>query len=199
MTQRYVSENISLAFNKNSLPSGKDLVSPVIIFIFWVIPAFLFVIFVEYISYYHNTDYFGKAITEGIGPVLWNVISTFGVLAFGLAITFPTKITFRAANSVLENGYAIGCLTIGLILGKIMVTWGETSTFIEGWRTYLFGFGILLSVFMVALMNLAVWYLSFLSDPDGKLFIRIKNTHWFFRLSIGVLLTLVSSIALWQA
>lgn len=119
----------------------------------------------RWLGNYRSVKYLDAAISEGIGPHLWNVVGAIGAVLFGLFLILPTQRWLaKAANSVLVNTYAIGALTFGLLLGQWFYAFQTAN--LERWQAWAnaVGFGFLfLDVFV---LNFSVWYLGYLSAPD---------------------------------
>lgn len=135
------------------------------VFFGWAIPAFVGVMFARWLGHHRSVEYLNKAISEGIGPHLWNVVGAIGIVLFGLFLILPTQQRIAtAANNALKNTYAIGCLTFGVLFGQWLYAF-HTTTF-EGWQAWAnaLGFGSLFLDLFV--LNFAVWYMGYLSAPD---------------------------------
>lgn len=109
------------AFERQDISPGRRWRTAASIFAGWAIPAACFVVAVEWASRYRDVEYLRLAITEGIGPALWNVVGVFGAALFGCALLFPgaTWIAFVASQAFV-NCYAIGTLSFGLIAGQLL-------------------------------------------------------------------------------
>lgn len=135
------------------------------IFFGWAIPAFLGVMFTRWLGNCRSVEYLDAAISEGIGPHLWNVVGSIGATLFGLFLILPTQRWLaKAANNVLVNTYAIGALTFGLLFGQWFYAFQTAN--LERWQAWAnaLGFGFLFLDVLV--LNFSVWYLGYLSSPD---------------------------------
>ena len=181
-------------FEARDIFSAAHLKKGVVIFFMWALPSFLFVLWAN--KYHSTADFYQSAITEGIGPNLWNVIGSFGLFSFGVAVTFSKfYLPSLVAQQVLSNTYAIGCLTFGLLCGQWTLL--ITDENILWWQKGLFGItsGFLLAI--VFLYNLALWQLCFLiRDKEDKstFLIKLEEMHGLWRASIGMSITLLSII-----
>lgn len=114
---------------------------------------------------YRSVEYLDAAISEGIGPHLWNVVGAIGAVLFGLFLILPTQRWLaKAANNVLVNTYAMGALTFGLLFGQWFYAFHTAN--LERWQAWAnaLGFGFLfLDVFF---LNFSVCYLGYLSAPE---------------------------------
>ncbi len=136
-----------------------------VIFCAWAIPSFAFVWWST--TYYSDVDFYRNAIGEGIGPNLWNVIGSFGLFSFGLAITFPNASWLAdIAWRILSSTYAIGSLSFGLLLGQ----WSflMTNSNLMWWKLGLFGITSGLLLIVLLFYNFAVWYLAFLVQQRNR-------------------------------
>jgi hypothetical protein len=136
-------------------------------FCLWVVPAVAFVLAVSWLESFRRADYLQAAISQGIGPELWNVIGCFGFSLFGLALLWPrARITRLAAHHVLANAFGIGALTFGLLLGQSIVAIAGAT--VEAWQAWFFGVSVTLLFLISALFNLAAWYGALLTSPAAQ-------------------------------
>src|SRR5699024_481622 len=111
----YIEEQFS-SITFDDVNPGKDRWKALKVFLYWTIPAFSFVLIVDFIGNYRSVISYQKAIFQGIGPILWNVIGTFGLAFFWLSITFSkSKFIALTAYKLLDNVFAIGSLSLGLL------------------------------------------------------------------------------------
>jgi len=160
------------------------------IFFCWALPAFTFVIVTS--SFYPDVVFYKKAITEGIGPNLWNAIGSFGLFAFGLAILLSESLLLRTiAVQILSNTYSIGCLTFGLLCGQFYALANNTS--LEWWQMGLFGVTSVFLLLIVLCYNTFVWYLTFLLQNDrgdkSSFIIKLEQMSVIWRFLLGGLAT----------
>lgn len=196
--KNYLIKKLSIFNISDFSPRGKfkELLT---IFSAWAIPAFLFVLWSS--SYYPDVKFYEKAITEGIGPNLWNAIGSFGIFSFGLALVFlPYTTPSFVAKQILLNTYAIGCLTFGLLVGQwCLLPFGE----LEWWQQGLFGFTSVFLLFLVLVYNLVIWYLSFLIQNDesqkSAFLIKFEQLHWAWRVCLGSFISTLAFLAFLNA
>ncbi len=180
-------------FNGTDFWPGENWTEAITIFLAWVIPSCLFVIWSN--TYYPEVKFYQKAITEGLGPNLWNAIGSFGFLAFGVAVVFSHFSAPRnIAYTVLSNTYGIGCLTFGLLLGQWFTLLPNTQ--LVWWKVGLFGITSAFLLIIFFFYNLAIWYLSFLlksnKDNQKSIFLdKLEKMHWLWRIGIGVSLVAI--------
>ena len=126
----------------------------------WAI-AFSFVLAVDRFHEHVPSVYLQAAISEGIGPHLWNVIGTLGLVLFGLALLFP-RVHFiaRSAHQVLINTFAIGGLSFGLLFGQLATALVSATANIATWKAWLIGAGGLFLAIQVLALNFSLWYFS---------------------------------------
>lgn len=151
-------------FNPSDFSPLPESWNALVIYFAWATPAALVVSLTRWRGRFTSVKYLDSAIAEGIGPHLWNVVGTLGIVLFGLFILQPrSRWIAVAANNVLINTYAIGALTFGLLFGQ----WSNAfaSANLQRWQIWAngAGFGFLFS--MVLVLNFSLWYLSFLSTP----------------------------------
>ncbi len=156
-------------------------------FIWWVIPAMALVEYTMWCSRVGGAEHLAAAIEEGIGVNLWNVMGSIGIALLGLLIIAPgSRFASDASKNVLMNTYAIGCLSLGLLMGQgeyaVRTSWGVDEEF--GWETG----GLLHRMLMAVGINAFVWYIGFHSGsvqarPEFRA--RLANLGIVFRLALG--------------
>ncbi|WP_200182646.1 hypothetical protein [Ectothiorhodospira mobilis] len=137
-------------------------------------PSFVIVWLVDRYRENLPSSYLEAAISEGIGPHLWNVIGTLALFLVGLALLFPrSKFIAKSAHQVLINTYAIGGLSFGLLFGQLATALVSASANVEAWKTWLMGVGSAFLAIQVLLLNFSLWYLGHLmasrEQDDGFL------------------------------
>lgn len=182
-------------FERGAVIPGDNFKEALSIFLAWALPAFLFVLSVD--AFFPEVNFYQAAISEGVGPNLWNAIGSFGLFSFGISVMFPKSHTCAlVARHILVNTYAIGCLTFGLLVGQWCVL--PSTEWFAWWQWGLFGVtsGFLLVV--VFLYNLAVWYLSFLvQEESGRksgFLGKMEHVHWVWRTVIGLFIALLTTL-----
>ncbi len=140
----------------------------------WAIPAFAIVWLVDIYRENLPSVYLEAAVSEGIGPHLWNVIGTLALLLVGLAILFPrSKLLAKSAYQVLINTYAIGGLSFGLLFGQLATALASASANVSAWKAWLMGAGSGFLAIQALLLNFSLWYLGHLmasrEQSDGFL------------------------------
>lgn len=153
-----------LKFDRSDFSPRPELGKAATIFLAWALPAVIAVTFARWRGRFTSVEYFDRAISEGIGPHLWNVIGSVGVILFSGFILAPrTKWLVVAANNVLVNTYAIGALMFGLLFGQWANAFASAS--LDRWQAWAYGagFGFLFAV--VIALNFSIWYLGYLSMP----------------------------------
>lgn len=66
------------SFDRHDFSIGGAWREAVLIFMCWAVPAFFLVLFVHNLAELRTVKYYQQAISQGIGPVLWNFIAVFG-------------------------------------------------------------------------------------------------------------------------
>ncbi|WP_157656218.1 hypothetical protein [Burkholderia ubonensis] len=135
----------------------------------WAAPATVAVLFITHFKNQLPASYLEAAISDGIGPHIWNVVGMLGLVLFGLAVLFP-KIKFIAtgAYQVLINTYGMGGLAIGLLIGKIGAQLPSSLSKLELWRAWLAGTGIALLMFELFVLNFSLWCFASLMRPTKE-------------------------------
>lgn len=169
----------------------EDIIKPFFVFFAWIAISIIFVWFSYYLSGFTNVDYLFQAVNEGIGVHLWTVVVFIGIGFFGTYILFPTNECLSSFTySVLNNGFSIGSLTIGLELGKFLFfdggIYGEWLTF---WNIILFMFLFLL----VIILNLIIWFVGNIASnkQTGAMYtlhIRINSINFKLRFVFALMI-----------
>lgn len=129
----------------------------------WAIPAFAIVFLVDRYREHLPSVYLEAAISEGIGPHLWNVIGTLALVLVGLAFLFPrSSLVAKSAYQVLINTYAIGGLSFGLLFGQLATALVSASVNVAAWKAWLMGAGSAFLATQALLLNFSLWYLGHL-------------------------------------
>jgi hypothetical protein len=169
-----------------------------VIFMAWALPAVLTVTFTNWRGRYTSVKYLNAAISEGIGPHLWNVVGAVGIALFGLFILVPrSKWLALAANNVLVNTYAIGALTFGILFGQWANAFATAN--LDRWQAWANGVGFGFLFTSVITLNFIVWYLGYLSMPariNTGFAAKLSTVDLRVRAIFGVLFVTVPTICL---
>ncbi|AJY40565.1 hypothetical protein I6G56_32645 [Burkholderia humptydooensis] len=163
-------------FARSDFWPGRTLFEAFTVLAAWVLPAIAGVIVTGWLGSHRSVTYLQAAIQEGIGPHIWNVFATLGMVLFGMLVAAPRqKWLALAAHQVMLNTYSLGALMLGLLLGQwIGIGAPPASGLLHAFlRTA--GMGVLFSIAFG--LNLAVWYVAFLASP--------KRLHTGFMLKIA--------------
>ena len=174
---------------------GKQIKEAIVVFLAWAVPAFLFVLWAS--VFYPEVKFYKDAITEGIGPNLWNAIGSFGFFSVGVAIIF-SKYFYPSviAERILSNTYAIGSLSFGLLLGQ----WSFLLTHNDliWWKVGFFGITSGLLLVVVFFFNLFIWYLSYLIKPsnsgESDFLFKLGQMHILWRVIIGLIFCAITLV-----
>jgi hypothetical protein len=195
----YLREQLK-SFDRTALWSPTIIKEGGTIVFWWASPAFALALIAAKCQKHLPSAYLKAAIEEGIGPHLWNLIGTIGLIFVGLAFLFPrARFIARSAYQVLINTYAIGGLTLGLALGQFAAA--VTVSRMAVWRTWLIGAGAAFLALQVLLLNFSLWYLGNLmvsgEENDGFLY-RVARVHFRIRLCAAVFVIGLSVIVLFM-
>lgn len=131
------------------------------IIFWWAAPSMLAVWLITYFRKYLPFSYLDAAISDGIGPHLWNVVGLLGLALFGLAVLLPRcKFIANSAYQVLTNTYAMGGLAIGLLVGQITARIPSALSKLELWKAWLMGTGIAFVTLELFALNFSLWCLA---------------------------------------
>jgi len=174
----YLQEQLK-SFDRGALWSNEAASEGVKVVAGWAIPAFFFVLLVSHLASYRPVSYLEKAVAEGIGPHLWNVIGTLGLVLVAISLLLPgSRFLAKSAYQVLINTYAIGGLSFGLLFGQLAAAVATSNT--ESWLKWVVGLGGLALAVQVLFLNFSLWYLGHLmasrEKSDGFLH-RVEKVH----------------------
>ncbi|NAX47410.1 hypothetical protein CAG70_10410 [Photobacterium halotolerans] len=182
-------------FERCDINPGNSYKEAISVFLAWTVPAFIFVLWAS--NFYPEVKLYHDAITEGIGPNLWNVIGSFGFFSFGIAMIFSNHTgPALVADKVLSNAYAIGCLNFGLLSGQWCFLLSTED--LIWWQRGFFGVTSGLLMVIVFFYNFILWYLSFFvkNEHTGKsvFLTKLGQVHLGWRVSIGLTFNLIVSL-----
>lgn len=187
-----------LKFNRDDFSPRLELSNAALIFFAWAIPAALSITVTRQLGRFASVTYLNAAISEGIGPHLWNVVGIIGVVLFSLFILAPrAKWLAVAANRVLVNTYAIGALTFGLLFGQWANAFAAAT--LDRWQAWANGVGFSLLFMLVISLNFLVWYLGYLSSPtrlNTGFAVSLSSVDFRIRFVLGILLGAVAILFL---
>jgi len=185
-------------FDISDFNPNKAWISAIQILSSWAVPAFVFVILVSAVNEYRPVEYYEKAISQGIGPILWNVMGAFGLAFFCLSIIFSRiRWLSTVAHQILTNVYAIGAFSFGLLFGQVVCLVPQLDKYMETWQVYLFSPAIAILLLVVAGLNVAVWYMSYLIKWDSSFREKLSKVSIVLRLPVGGICFLLSLWLLW--
>lgn len=192
------------SFDKNFFTYNMNFKKSLTDSLYWLIPAFLFVILTKNEINYLPNKYFEKAISEGIGPTLWNVIGAIGLFFLGLFFLFPSVYFFtKATQRFVENAYSIGLLSLGLIVGEIFFWFPSIISSFSYSKNIIIATIITILIIVIYMMNYSLYYIGQLLEERSieidfrylvkKLELRIRIT-FFILFSIIPCIFLLSEI-----
>lgn len=186
-------------FDRAALWSSNVAKEGAFVIFWWAAPSFLIVWLVARYREYVPSAYLEAAISEGIGPHLWNAVGTLGLVLVGFALLFPgSRFIARSAYQVLINTYAIGGLSFGLLFGQLATALASAAANLASWKAWLMGAGGVFLAVQVLALNFSLWYLGHLmasrEASDGFLH-RVERVALRLRL-VAFLFLAVLPIAL---
>lgn len=163
----------------------------------WVSPATLAVLFIAQFRNQLPASYLEAAISDGIGPHIWNVVGMLGLALFGLAVLFPrVKFIATGAYQILINTYGMGGLAIGLLIGKILAQLPPSLSKLELWDAWFAGTGITLLILELFVLNFSLWCFASLmrsTKENGGFLHHVENIDLRLRLFTFILLSILPS------
>ncbi|VVE84324.1 hypothetical protein [Pandoraea sputorum] len=148
----------------------------------WAVLSFLAVCGIACFGEHLPSQYLNDAVSQGIGPTLWNVVGVLGMALFGFGVMFPeVRWVTNAAREVLVSTYGIGSLMFGLLAGLLLTSFPELAAKVEIGRALAMGLSGIILLSAAGVLNFAVWCLGALmvqSDGEGAFLWRAKRMHW---------------------
>ncbi|MDR5660166.1 hypothetical protein [Burkholderia cenocepacia] len=164
----------------------------------WAAPATLAVLFIAQFRNLLPASYLEAAISDGIGPHIWNVVGMLGLVLFGLAVLFPkAKFIATGAYQVLINAYGMGGLAIGLLIGKILAQLPPSLSKLELWKAWFAGTGVTLLMLELFVLNFSLWCFSSLMRPtknDHGFLYHVENIDLRLRLFVFIFLSILPPV-----
>ncbi|MCA8157757.1 hypothetical protein [Burkholderia contaminans] len=193
----YIKEQLT-PFEHSTVCPPLVFVEGVTIVFWWAAPAMVAVWLITYFKRHLPLNYLDAAISDGIGPHLWNIVSMLGLALFGLAVLLPRcKFIANSAYQVLVNTYAMGGLAIGLLVGQVTTQLPSALSKLALWKAWLSGTGIALVMLGLFALNFSLWCLASLmrtaAGHDGFLR-RIERIDLRLRFLAFVLLSILPTI-----
>ena len=170
----------------------------ILTFVLWFVSALFYVVAVKRISSFRSVYYFEEAISQGIGPVLWNVIGVLGMSMFSLAVMMPNVKAFSvAAKHVLENVFVVGALTLGLLTGQLVNLAPGLEANFEEWKLFLLVPIIIVILGLGIFFDFMIWYFSQLVSWQGAFMLKLQKVSWMLRVPCGLAVILAGLLFLW--
>jgi len=183
-------------FQKSDFWQKENVFKAIRLFMAWAIISCVFVLIVEQIdqtAQIYPVGYLQKAIKQGIGPELWNVIGAFGFFFLGLTLLFPQfKIFSEIACHVLETTFGVGALMFGLLAGETISAFSSVS--IVSWKTWFWEVSLTGLFAILFCINLLVWYFSYLSGKQSRrygMLKKLKSVSFLLRCPLALLLIIL--------
>lgn len=148
-------------FDRAALWSSHIAKKGALVIFSWATPSVLIVWLVARYRKHVPSAYLEAAISEGIGPHLWNVVGTLGLVLVGFALLFPrSRFIARSAYQVLINTYAIGGLSFGLLFGQLATALTSAAANVASWKAWFMGAGGFFLAVQALTFNFSLWYLG---------------------------------------
>ncbi|WP_248796825.1 hypothetical protein [Pseudomonas sp. MWU13-2105] len=142
-----------------------------------------------------HPEYLKNASFQGLGPELWNVAGTPGLIGLGLFVLFPKRRFFAGcARIALEISYSVGTLMTGVFAGWFLVEAPLMLTKHGFVWTLFFGGVAIVGLSICALMNGFVWYLSWLIRGDMAFQNWLNELKIIHRAAIGAFFVLMPTL-----
>ncbi|WP_297867926.1 hypothetical protein [uncultured Flavobacterium sp.] len=188
------------SFDKSFFTYNMKFKKSLIDSLYWLVPAFLFVILTKNKIDYLPNKYFEKAISEGIGPTLWNVIGAMGLFFLGLFFLFPSVYFFaKATHRLVENAYSIGLLSLGLIVGEIFFWFPSIIPNFSHSKNIIIAIIITILIIIIYLMNYSLYYVGqLLEERNNEIDFRhlVKKLELRIRITFFVIFSIIPCIFL---
>ncbi len=184
-------------FGRNGFWSRGDFEGAVRESVSWGAFGLLLTLLANVAADYSSGKYLTMAALEGLGPSLWNVAGSLGLVFFGAFLIRPGLAgTAYLANLLLSGTHSLGACMAGVILGGLLVQI-PAMVVDHGWG-WLSIWTVVLSVglSMCVLMNLFAWYIGWLVKQQGPFQNWLNGIGARYRISAGLFFVLMPLIAL---
>jgi len=165
----------------------------------WVMPAMISVWLITRYKEYLPFAYLDAAISDGIGPHLWNVVGMLGLAFFGLAVLIPRcKLIADSAYQVLANTCSMGWLACGLLLGLLTARIPAELSKLALWKARLLEAGLAAFMFEIFALNCLIWWLANLmrlSDSDDGFLRRVERFDLRLRFLVFICLSILPTVS----
>lgn len=166
-------------------------------YVSWGAAGVLLMLLATVVTDHSSGQYLRMAASEGLGPTLWNVFGTAGMMFFGVFLMLPGLGGMAyLANQLLSGTHSLGTFMTGLILGGFLVQvpamladygWGWLSI----WTAVL-----TVGLSICVLMNFFVWYMGWLVKQQGPFLNWLSGVGMRYRIPVGVFFVLMPLVSL---
>ncbi len=189
--QEYIISQLSPTKNGLRL-KREEFLEGITIFLYWSIPSFFFALLQKIENHNFPSLYIKSAVEEGIGPHIWNIFGSIGLVFFGLTIIAPRFKFFRiSASQILLNTYAMGSLSIGLMTGNLSIIFDSSR--IDFWNEIFLKISFFLLLTTIVTINFATWYCAKIIGKEEQ---KDCLTHLLTKVDIKIRLVLGILIAI---
>lgn len=169
----------------------EELLEGITVFLYWSIPSFFFALLQKIEIRNFPALYIKSAVEEGISPHIWNIFGSIGFVFLGLTIIAPKFKFFRiSAAQIFLNTYAMGALSIGLMIGNLSILFESSK--IEFWNGIFLKILFFLLLITLIAINFSAWYCAKIvtKEKQGDNFI-----HLLVKVDLKIRFTLGTFIA----
>lgn len=181
----------------SSLQNWQAIARPAL---YWLSSATAMVLLLKLVESHHNAnyDFLDLALAEAVGPNLWNLVGTFGLVTLGLNVIFPMSNQIsHATGNILTTVYIAGATMTGIWIGQFLILLPELALHLSDWRTYFYVPLITVLLAYLGVINFGIGCLAHLSDQGNGFLPSLRRVSLAVRLPVGTILICLPSYLLW--
>jgi hypothetical protein len=184
----WIGSNLSAAgFSRSSVWNTQLVFRDLSTGAFWYIAAIAASIYAALLPSSIISGYIQKGADQTLGPILWNIVATAGLIGFGLILIAPgVALISKWSRHVLLSAFVSGCLMLGTLTFRYFTLLdnpgGELGA--QYWMMVVLA-GVLLIVCYV--LNLMILYLATLIHPSAAFMMSLKRLTPSLRIGSGIL------------
>jgi len=139
--------------------------------------------------------YLDAAISDGIGPHLWDVVGILGFALFGLAVLLPRcKLIADGAYQVLTNTSGMGWLAWGLLFGLFIARVPAELSKLAAWKAGVLEASVTFFMLKIFVLNFLVWWFGNLmrsNANNGDFLRRVERLDLRLRVIMFICLSIL--------
>ncbi|WP_019601224.1 hypothetical protein [Teredinibacter turnerae] len=196
----WVGSNLSAAgFSRSSVWNTQLVFRDLSTGAIWYIAAIAASIYAALLPNSIISGYILKGADQTLGPILWNIVATAGLIGFGLILITPgVALISKWSRHVLLSAFVSGCLMLGTLTFRYFSfldnLGGELGA--QYWMMAVLA-GLLLIVCYA--LNLLILYLATLIHPSSTFMMSLKRLTPSLRIGSGILVLAAVAVGMARA